>query len=707
MIFKKKNYLSVLILPLIFASCDFQSLFSPDFNQPVKDFFDTYTNTAAIEEYNLSVESYRDASKRLCINSDSECRIELYMRNPQLYKLIPSVEFSSLTEADTSQIQISQQDYSTIVLTLPVSFLTWSDEGHDISPTVSLTEPLSGRSFADYTISLYSNSMPPEVNNATIMNDSNTTFVVAFDMPSQAELALRHKDLSSLTINGKSYPVEISDDGSFTFSDSAFSTEEAAYSSISGKNFSYTDRSVYYSTGDAFENGDKEYTIVLSDQAGLTSQVLASTKITKLDFPLLTDENDRVIESKYDSATKEYSPKTLPCISGSEYALITITAPSSDILGNSVEQKNLEVRYNLFNGTPRSASLYKSGSFDAGQTQSISLKLPVASWYLEAYAVKTSYEKSALAIGYIRVVDSYIFVSENGSDEDDMADGTETYPYKTISKAISDINGRNDSSVEYTLALIGNIEGEEISQEIAASSLIIIGNSSASSDSLESLSLASSLPVCIKNLTLGGLSLTSENNFTASDDAVITRASLQTGANLNLESSALVTELILSDSSSLKITGDLTQNPAATITPPYYQVDLPVLASSDYLSANYSKIAVKQNNDDTVWSVTEEGKLIEKAKRKISIDVISQEDDISVEVRQSEELYTFTADEGYDSYSWTFDGESLEAADPLNPNVITINMDDENLMPGLYDLYLTAQKDGMSYSYWLQITKTE
>ncbi len=684
-----------LLTALLFSSCNFETLFEPSFNEPVKEFFETYTNTAAIEEYSLSVDSYKDISGNLCINSDKECIVELYLRNPQMYNITPSVLFSSLEESgiDISEVTIAQTDKATITLTLPQSFLSDCDEGFNISPTISLVEPMSGRNFADYSFNLYSNTKPPLVNNATILNDDNTTFVIAFDMPSQAELALRHKDLSQIIINGKAFPLEISDDGSFTFTDTAFSTTEKLYSEIGNKGFVYSDRSVYYTTGDAFSNGDKEYSIILSDAAGLSTETLASTKITKLNTPSVTNAAGNPVVSSYDSTTKEYTPKTLPMLSGKDYTTVTITAPDQDNTGSKIDSKGLEVHYTLYYGTPTVAKLMKTGSFNSTET----LELKVGSWYLETYATKTNYEKSSVTKSYIRVVDSYIFIGENGNDEDDSADGTEDTPYASIKKAISDINSRTDSPVEFTLAIGGNINGEENTDTINATGLVIRGATSATKDKINSLSFTSGIPVSFTAITVGQLTVTSANNFTISDNAVIEKVTVQNGASLGIEGSAQITEAVLTGNATLTICGELSGETAVTLTPASYTNGAKVLADSDYLADNYAKIAVKQNNEDTVWSITSEGKLVETAKRNISISVITQESDIKVSKTVSGSILTFTLEEGQIT-GCTLDGNSLTlAGDSL------VSIDTSSWLKGIYDLYIEAAKDGETYSYHAQI----
>lgn len=690
-----------LFLSFFLTACDFENLLDPTFNEPAQEFFKEYTESAAVMQHQILVPTYNDGSLHLCISSMEDGTVTLFMRNPQRYKLDTTVTFSTLdSEIDLSAVTIEQDTNDTLKLSMPVTFLVDTDEGKEISPTVHLTEPRSGRNFGDYSFSLFSNTKPPELNNPTVLNDSNTTFVIAFDMPSQAELALRHKDLTSISVNGQSYPVSVDADGNFTFSDSAFSTTQKTLIPIGGKNFTYNDRSVYYTTGEPFVEGDKEYSIILADKAGLSSTSLASTKITKLNSPTITNVSGKSIESKYDtdynSVTNEYKPKSLPLLSGKEYTTVTVTAPTADNLGGAVSSDGLEVHYTLYNGTPKVAKLVKTGTFSG----SLTLELAVGSWYLETYATKTNYEKSAKAISYIRVLDSCLFIGETGSDEDTEADGTDALPYKTIHKAIADINKRNDDSVEYTLMIQGNVEGEENTDDvIKASGLIITSANSPSSDTLGTFSLTNSIPVTIKAVKVTNLTAKTANNITASEDAVITTATVQ-GTSLGIESNAQITEVNLVSGGTLKITGNLKQETAATITPETYANGAKVVADSEYLAANYEKIKVKQNNTDSVWLVLSDGTLIERVKRNITITVIQQEEDIEVTQTSSGNEVTFKlTTTGCSTYNWTVDGTAQTGITD------TLVLDTTSWTKGTYDIYLEAVKDSKTYSYHAQITK--
>ena len=220
------------------------------FENDVSNFMEMYTETAAIDNHEITVKTYFDATTNLCISSEEKAELLLYMRNPKKFNLNPYVSFNELdSQIDRSQVSIQQTDDITIKLTLPQDFLIASDEGKDITPLIGLYEPMSGREFDKYKVKLKCNTIPPAILNPTVLNNNSQTFVIAFDMPNEEEVAIRHKDISEVVIDGTSYPVQISTElGSdglkhavYTFPDSRFTrTWNSSYISINQKDFVHT-----------------------------------------------------------------------------------------------------------------------------------------------------------------------------------------------------------------------------------------------------------------------------------------------------------------------------------------------------------------------------------------------------------------------------------------------------------------------------------
>ncbi len=515
---KKIFVVSLQILFFLFTSCEF-------FENDVADFMEKYTETAAIETHEFSVETFNDAKGNLCISSEKDTEISFYMRNPKKFELIPSVVFNNLgSQFSTSSVDINQIDSNTMLLSLPQDFLVPVDEGQDITAEIRLYEPMSGRDFDRYTLPLKCNTKPPLIQNPTIINNNNNTFVVAFDMPNDEECAVRHKDISEIEINGKSYPISVStiDDpdsindpdtgiiklAQFTFSDSHFSRtwDSTNYKSISGKTFdpkrnsagSYI--SVYYETGDAFFAGDKQYTITLKDSAGLTSTVTASTSISKLEKP--------VILNMHGGQVAEDGLTSVPFNEDTEKGKITIIPPTRDHLGNSVS--GVTVYYKVYEATGR-GRIYTSGTTTVEKT----IELPLNTYRVEAYAELVSYENSATTAVKFRFMNNVLFVNENNPGN---GDGSETAPYATIAEAIEDINQREQKENKFTIYIDGNLnEDVLIGSPINTDKLIIAKRKRADNGVIKCIrveSQDSANPIASDfELTIGDVTVTNDSGI--------------------------------------------------------------------------------------------------------------------------------------------------------------------------------------------------
>ena len=528
---KKKGCLFGLILVSMilyfFTSCQF-------FENDVKDFMEKYTETAAVEEHKISVKTYEDAAKNLSISSFEDAEISLYMRNPKKYTLTPSVTFKNLAETiSRSSVTITQKDINSLTLKLPQDFLIPSDEGKDISAEISLYEPMSGRTFEKYTVPLYCNTVPPVILNPTVVNNGGNSFVIAFDMPNDEEVAIRHKDISEVVIEGVSYPVEVTTTTDaegighavYNFTDSHFTRSwNSSYIIINSKEFNQTSNSVYFETGVPFAAMDKEFTLILKDRAGLSSTVKASTSISKLMKPQIKDQNGTAI-SESGTAGIPYDEET-------EKGSIKIVPPTQDHLGNPVSGST--VYYTIYESTG-SGKIYATGT----TTEEKTIELPQNTYRTEAYATLTNYENSATASVRFRFVNNLIFVkagSENG-------DGSEIAPYSTITQVLEDINGRANKDTKYTIYVEGDL-GEDLSitGPINTDELIITKNPKASATpSVKSIDIAASLPddfkLSISNLNVNG-SAASGIKYSAAFNLPLTNVSISNATGKGLEITA-------------------------------------------------------------------------------------------------------------------------------------------------------------------------
>ena len=135
MIKRNKCFLKILCFSFLLLGINSCQLFEND----VADFFEKYTETAAIENHNISVQTYNDGLSQLCIASEEDADIQMYMRNPKKYSLVPSVLFESLDQGiSRASVDISQTDINSLNLLLPQDFLIAADEGQNITAEINL-----------------------------------------------------------------------------------------------------------------------------------------------------------------------------------------------------------------------------------------------------------------------------------------------------------------------------------------------------------------------------------------------------------------------------------------------------------------------------------------------------------------------------------------------------------------------------------------
>lgn len=112
-------FTSLLLALTLFTSCE-NGL---TWNEPVRDYLDKYSNTAAIEKHEISCEYLKDNSDEICIPSDGGKTITFYLRNPRQYTLNPitfSTSGSGITvEQDSSDRTVIRVTYSESYLEAP------------------------------------------------------------------------------------------------------------------------------------------------------------------------------------------------------------------------------------------------------------------------------------------------------------------------------------------------------------------------------------------------------------------------------------------------------------------------------------------------------------------------------------------------------------------------------------------------------------
>ena len=195
------------------------------FNKPLSDFLEYWTDVAQITRHTFDG-SYPATGGLTNLPSGGDRVITYYLVNPQNYDLEIEVTFDPSPlgwdpirtdnypgfsgPSNQGTVEQDATDKSIIRLTLNKNALASLDgTGTEISPTVSIMEPKSGRDFGSYSIPLLVNSAPPAVTSPIILyysdtgdNEKNNTYVICFNMPDMNTNSSIHRDIVSLTVSG-------------------------------------------------------------------------------------------------------------------------------------------------------------------------------------------------------------------------------------------------------------------------------------------------------------------------------------------------------------------------------------------------------------------------------------------------------------------------------------------------------------------------
>ena len=431
---------------LFFVSCDFGTLLEPSFHDPVNNFFKEYTENSAIERVTLP-SGTESPSGILCIPSSRDGIISFYMRNPQKYTLTFDFNF-----AENSVKSVSSNGYTFIqnsdknggTLTFNSSFLNLVDAGNiggkNISGSITLTEPKSGRQFASFPITLHANSVPPSIQGAAFQLSSqqdDVKYIVCFFMPNfnDSSMALHTQDTRVIYVNGEKrytnqgliYKSATKDETGWTFSDqdTDFSATQPTMYPLEEGAFEFDPekcpqgyKALYYETGWPFTTDTKTVVLTIEDDDGLSSSVAISNKASQLNKPAFSVESST--SHGADEDTGLYAIKITHdglCTDGSSSGSVTINYTITETAGALV----------FNNGSASSITSSSAGS--------ATIYLPQGTYTVTATASKNYYITSEeVTKTDVKITQSAVFyVSQNGSDSNT---GKRASPYRTIYKAI-------------------------------------------------------------------------------------------------------------------------------------------------------------------------------------------------------------------------------------------------------------------------------
>ncbi|MBR0475893.1 MAG: leucine-rich repeat protein [Treponema sp.] len=302
---------------------------SDSWEEPVAEYFDKYTNTAAIEKHEISCGYEKDAGGTSCISSYGNKTVSFYLRNAREYTLIPT--FSAVDSPIL--IQQSSTDKSVITITYPQSYLIENDGGGEVGGTIRLQEEETLRDFESYSFSLKCNTPPPAIKGHNV-NAAGGKYIVCFYIPTTELGSARHsKENHTLFINDT-----LVASGTESQIMSASATRPSNLTPLSGgTTFSSTApagyTAFYYETGTALDE-DKTYSwsIYLQDEAGLSSKtVKVSSKVTPVNITITGSDVLEVSTSSVTfTASSDESNIESWTWTSSDPSVITVTPTAED-----------------------------------------------------------------------------------------------------------------------------------------------------------------------------------------------------------------------------------------------------------------------------------------------------------------------------------------------------------------------------------------
>ncbi|MCQ2577983.1 MAG: hypothetical protein MJ176_05585 [Treponema sp.] len=487
----KKTIFSKLISTFLFAtllsSCE---MLQGSFQKPVKEFFKEYTENAVIEVDEMPDTYKLDSNKLKAYASNKDLTLNFILRNPQNYALNFSYSFDNSLVAAKKQsgdvVFVQSEDKNSVTLTFSQRFLNEIDKenigGKNLSGKIQLYEPKTDRYFEPHHVSLTSNTVPPQILGAVVMlykpQNGSENYMLCFNMPKLAG-TIHEKDTKAITLTvpelnasgrivytTKTFLVDAIDSGT----ESGFSLTAPASGTLtpsSGGSFvpetnGYTP--VYYNTGLPLISDEISYTLTLIDDYGLSSTALIGNKTPKLNTPSIKDASGNSI---LDNASHTFivdEDTGVASIFIRESGISTYYKVNEETGLVEVDStKNVTGADISWRVLKEDGTEYISGT----DNSSVEIKLPTGKYTIQASESKLNNVSSELvktaAAGIIMKTLPKYYVSSSGDDENT---GKRTSPFRTIQKAIDEIEANNEASGTDTPGVINLMSDIQITAPI-------------------------------------------------------------------------------------------------------------------------------------------------------------------------------------------------------------------------------------------------
>ena len=527
------------ILAFIFSlvSCD-------NFNKPVREWFDYYTNSAGIEDFSVP-ESIGKYAGMNVIESNSDKEVYFYLRNPKNYPL--NFHYYAGEETDNANVEFApEQDSSNSSVAKIILPHTTLDEieknsitNKNISGQIKINvADETEREFTSFYLPLFVNSAPPPVKSPILQLDAESggKYILCFFVPITSGSV--HEDTKKIFINNDEFKLD--SDGTVKNADGT-----------ANSNFSYTKPSsifvipgcdvdfdllpeingykkCFYKTGIPQSDSETKFTITLKDDYNFTSSANVSNKAKRLAPPMILNGAAEVAsgsnhladgDTKQLGVTFKHWGKNIDnTLSGPVtiyYEIEKTSAPQTTITGHKDVAAFGSTVVKLSGGT-----------------------YTIRSWVTKPYSI----DSEVLEVTNVVIKEPQLYYVANaagGGSDEDSHDGSKNKPFASFKRAFEKFAETSESSCEIRLKT--NLAPSD--EDCEASTNAVIGSSFSGSKTVSIRGWNGTKTIDMSNLSgthavyaVKNLSLTLENLvFTGCSDTSTETSAIYNAGTLTLK----------------------------------------------------------------------------------------------------------------------------------------------------------------------------
>ena len=408
------------------------------FNEPVREYFDYYTNNAAIESVSIpkAIGTYNGMP---VIDSSDNVEVYFTLRNPKNYKL----RFEFFSDPSTSAIPefSPEQDplnLSNSVISFQKAVLegveTTSDGPRSVYGQIHLyiDDETNRELEPSYNFSMFINSYPLPVKNPLLQTTGEGTgeYILCFFAPITGGTV--HADINKIWINSTSFDFKT--DGTVDDTTSFSSTAPSLYSLQWGVKFSDFEvpdgyKACYYNTGIPFSQEDNEirFNITLEDKYGFKTTSSISNKAKKLSAPeILKLDNDEIQTSNAYSADEDTKLYTIKIYHDGTYD------DGDSFTGTAKIYYTIKADRDVFGGTD---------TLTGSANGSVTLNLERGNYTISAYAQKNyCVDSDENTVLNVTINESPVYyVAPDGTSVTGTENGSITKPFKRFADILENL----------------------------------------------------------------------------------------------------------------------------------------------------------------------------------------------------------------------------------------------------------------------------